>query len=137
MGYRREPKIYRLQFADDEFNGLEVMVRSLPVGEFLALARLQVAIDQENPDVEVIEKLFRTFQSKLIGWNLEDDDGAKVPATMAGLYSQDLDFVLQIITAWVNAMGGVSPDLGKGSTSGESSLVGAIPTEALSPSLQS
>jgi hypothetical protein len=137
MGYRREPKMYRLQFEDPEFDGLEVMVRSLPVGEFLALGRLQGAIDKDDPDINEVEKLFKVFADKLVGWNLEDQAGTKVAANLNGLKSQDLDFVLAIIGAWVNAMGGVSPELGKGSTSGANSLVAGIPTEALSPSLQS
>lgn len=137
MGYRREPRIYKLQFEDAEFDGLEVMVRSLPVGEFLSLARLQTALDQENPDLDAVEKLFKIFQDKLIGWNLENEDGSKVPPTMAGIQSQDLDFVLQIISSWANAMGGVSPELGKGSTSGATFPEVDIPTEALSASLPS
>lgn len=136
VGYRREPRIYKLQFADPEFEGLEVMVRSLPVGEFLSLARLQTALDGDNPDLDAVEKLFKIFQDKLIAWNLEDDEG-KVPTTMAGIKSQDLDFVLQIIGAWANAMGGVSPELGKGSTSGETFPEVDVPTEALLESLPS
>lgn len=137
MGYRRSPKVYRLQFADEEFAGLEVMVRSMPVGEFLALARLQSTLDQDNPDPGEIEQLFKTFQSKLIGWNLEDERGEKMPATVQSLYAQDLEFVLAMIGAWVEAMGGVSSDLGKDSTSGETFPEVDVPTVPLSASLPS
>lgn len=132
-GYRHKPKIYRLQFADEEFDGLEVVVRSLPVGEFMSLIRLQNKLDED--DTESVEELFKIFTDKLIGWNLEDEEGTKVPRTLAGLMSLDLSFVLQIVGAWIEAMGGVDKDLGKDSTSGGTFLEAAIPTEALSGSL--
>lgn len=138
MGYRRERRLFNLKFEDPEYAGLEVLIRTLPVGEFLGLARLQASLDTENPDISAVEKLFKVFLDKLIRWNVEDpDSGEPVPTTMAGLQTLELDFVLVIIGAWVNGMAGVSPSLGKDSPSGGTFPEVDVPTEAWSGSLPS
>lgn len=138
MGYRRQPKVYRLTFTgDEEYDGLEVMVRGLPVGEFLSLAKRLSSMDEKDPDMDEIERVFAVFADKLIGWNLEDAAGVKVPANLHGVKAQDLDFAMVLIKAWVDNMGGVDPELGKGSNSGGTFPEVDIPTEALSGSLVS
>lgn len=135
MGYRRERRLFNLKFEDPEYAGLEVLIRTLPVGEFLGLAKLQNALDESNPDFSAVEKLFKVFLEKLIRWNVEDpDSGEPVPATMAGLNTLELDFVLAIIGAWINSMAGVSPSLGKDSPSGVTFPEVDVPTEAWSGS---
>lgn len=138
MGYRRERRLFNLKFEDPEYAGLEVLIRTLPVGEFLGLAKLQAALSADDTDVAAVEKLFRVFLDKLIRWNVEDPDtGEPVPTTMAGLQTLELDFVLVIIGAWISGMAGVSPSLGKDSPSGGTFPEVDVPTEAWSGSLQS
>lgn len=80
-GYRRESPLYKLTFEDEQFDGLEVMAKSLPLGEFFALQRLQVAAD--NNDVTAAEQVVRKMSGVIVSWNLEDDDGKAVPAEFA------------------------------------------------------
>lgn len=144
-GYRREAKVYKLNFSDPDMDGLVVMARSISTGRLMKLMRLAVRFSEERggtkrefteDDLEAIEGLLSGFAKALDSWNLEDDDGP-VPATLEGLQDQEFDFSLAIVMAWLNAVGGVSAELGKGSTSGPSFPEVSIPTELLSPSLTS
>jgi hypothetical protein len=120
VGYKRS-KIFRLVFADEEFEGLEIRAKSVPVGEFLKITELMELDDSADFGVEDMEKitdLFQSFATALVSWNLEDDNDKPIPATLEGLHSQDLDFVLEIIKAWMSAVSSVPKSLGKDSVSG-------------------
>jgi hypothetical protein len=131
MGYKREPTIYKLKFEDPEFEGLEIRTKSVPLGVFLDMEEL---ISRERPDRETVDKLFRHFAGILVGWNLEDENDIPVPATVEGLYSQDLRFVRVVIDAWREAMVDVPAPLAQASDDGELSPEASIPMEPLSPS---
>jgi hypothetical protein len=137
MGYRHKPAIYRLQLHDEEFEGLEIVMRSIPLGELLGLMQIQDGLDSDNPDVREVEQMIKLFAGKLIGWNLEDEEGTKIPANFTGVKTLDIGFFLTLVGAWVQAMSGVPKELGKGSQSGGTFPEVDVPTEALSPSLQS
>ena len=125
-GYRREKPLYKLTFADDEFDGLEVVAKSLPLGEFFELQRLQ---EKANTDPDVAEQVIGRLADVLTGWNLEDDDGQPVPCTFEGIKQQDLPFVLAIFQAWMEAVASV-PNRSRGnSNDGETSLELSIPME--------
>lgn len=134
MGYRRKPKVYNLKFQGEEFEGLEVRAKSVDVGRFITLNRLITGGKPDAEDVDSVTTLFEGFAEALLSWNLEDDDGKPVPATLEGLWLQDVDFGLEIIFAWVNAIGAVSAPLGNGSSGGGKSPEALIPMEELSPS---
>lgn len=137
MGYKRT-KTYRLVFEDPEFEGLEVRAKSVPTGSFLKITELMDLGGSEgftSDDMDKIRDLFGTFAGALIDWNLEDDDDQPVPATLDGLLSQDLDFVLQIIKAWMEAVTTPPESLGKGSPSGVQFPEGSIPMAVPSPDL--
>lgn len=135
MGYKREPTIYKLKFEDPEFEGLEIRTKSVPLGVFLDMEEL---IAQERLDRESLDKLFEHFAGVLVGWNLEDQDDNPVPATIGGLYSQDLVFVRAIIDAWRDAMTDLPAPLAPPSEDGEPSPEASIPMEEVSsPSLAS
>lgn len=138
-GYVRQRKVYRLRFADEDMAGLVVQARSAPVGQFLGLAKLAELKggDFKSEDAAKIDELFRGFAACLVDWNLEDEDGTPVPATLEGIYTQETDFVLQIIFAWIEAIAGVSVPLGPRSSDGGRSLEGSMPMETLSPNHQS
>lgn len=145
-GYKREAKVYKLNFSDPDMDGLVVMARSISTGRLMKLMRLAVRFNEDNggtkrdfteDDLEAIEGLLSGFAKALDSWNLLDDDDRPVPATLEGLQDQEFDFSLAIVMAWLNAVGGVSKDLGKDSTSGPSFPEVSIPTELLSPSLTS
>jgi hypothetical protein len=129
-GYKRKSKNYVLAFEDPEMDGLEVKVKSLSVGkvrEFLAKSRAN--------EVDV-DGTFDDFEKALLSWNLLDDDDQPVPTNREGIDGQDVDFIMAIVTAWMETITGV-PDadpLGGRSNSGEPSLVASLPMVPLSAS---
>jgi len=58
------------------------------------------------------------FARKLHSWNVLDDDGSPVPASLEGLLTMELDFVVAVITAYGQAMTQAPPPLPAGSPSG-------------------
>lgn len=142
MGYVWKGKTYRLVFADDEFEGLEVVARSASVGAYRRIADLATREFHHPPtedDLAEIDNLFDEFAKVLVSWNLEDedDDGKRtpVPATLAGMHSQDLTLIRQIIWSWMEAVAGISAPLDQPSDGGEQSVEESLPMEVLSPSL--
>lgn len=128
MGFQRKRKIYKLDFSDTEYDGLEVKVSGLTTGEYLDIIGLSVT--EEDGSAET-DGMLQMFARHLMYWNLEDD-GEPVPATYEGIKSNDLAMNLFIVNAWTNAIGDVPKSAGKESPNGESSLVASIPTETLS-----
>jgi hypothetical protein len=141
VGFKAKHKTYKLIFEDEEFEGLEVLARSLPLGSFMdtigAMPTPAEALDPSRLTAEqrgAVGDMFAEFARALVSWNLEDDDGEPVPATLDGLQAQDIDFVMRIITAWMDALGGIPAPLAGRSTAGVPSLAGSIPMEPLSAS---
>lgn len=139
MGYRRQKTVHKLVFDDTQGDlaGLEVRLHSLSVGALLDLSQLADGARSQQQDAE---RLFTEFANSLISWNLEDevpdDTGVgvrPVPATLDGVRSCDLDFVLRLVDAWMTAVAGVPAPLVGGSTSGGPSPEPSIPMVPLSP----
>jgi hypothetical protein len=132
MGYKRPVKTYNLIFEDEEFNGLEVQTRSLPLGQFMNVMNLADAANGQgsaNDTLKAVGDLFENFATALISWNLENEDGSPVPADIDGIKSQDMEFILAIVRAWLEAVSSVNAPLGEGSTGGGTSQVPSIPME--------
>src|SRR5215510_14389149 len=111
--------------------GLEVRARSITTGKLLALSRLRAP----TLTAEDVEELFMALADALVDWNLEDENGNPVPATVEGLYAQDLDFAQRIVWAWIDAVSGVDAPLEPSSPSGGPFPEASIPMEPLSVSL--
>jgi hypothetical protein len=149
MGFRKQEKVYVLQF-DGELEGLEVRMRGASAGEL-------IKIDGMKYNAEALNDLFLFAGSKLISWNLEEEDGTPITfepqkvdveedgvsttrletdgeAKARVLFAQDLDFILDILTAWKNAIMGVSDPLERNSRDGERFPEESIPMETLSSS---
>jgi hypothetical protein len=139
-GYKRPPKVYKLKFADDdEFAGLEVRAKSVPLGKFLDLTKL-VELQGGNigpEELDQIREMFSGFADALVSWNLLDEQDQPVPATLDGLMTQDFDFVLPVIIAWMEAVAGVAAPLKTASSSGTTTLEASLPMAPLSPSPES
>lgn len=130
MGYVRQKKIYKLVFADEEYNGLEVRTTGVPLGKFLEMSELaNQAKESPGQANDSAKSLIENFATALVDWNLENEDGSPVPATADGLYQQDFDFVLSLISAWMEAIAQVPGPLGQTSNSGEQSLEASLPME--------
>lgn len=131
MGYKRERRTYNITLEDEP--GLEIKLRSVSTGKYLELSRLTNNDDSTEAD----EKMVEEFSKALISWNLDDEDGIAVPATLEGVSSQDFDFTLTLIMAWMEAIAGTNPPLKENSPSGEQSLEAGIPMETRLPNLAS
>lgn len=130
MGYKRNPKVYRLKF-EDEYDGLEVMVRSLSMGQLISWK----TGDRER---DVTEEMVELLAERIVSWNLEDEDGTPVPPTLEAIKAEDNDLVFAIINHWTDAVRGVDAPLPESSPAGEPSPeASAIPMVPLSESLAS
>lgn len=134
MGFKREPKLYRLKFEDPSMAGLEVDAKSLSTGALLEVTELAGAVKNmkaDEVDPAALRKLFEVFAAALVKWNLEDEDDRPVPATYEGVVSQELNFVLAVIMAWIGAIASVDIPLPAGSSSGGTSPEASLPMEPL------
>lgn len=155
MGFERS-RIFVLEFEDEELKGLEVRVKPASAGALMSALELVDMVERPNhstKDLMEIDRLFRIFGgcppdcgwthddqggnhfvNRIVSWNLMQD-GQEVPANYLGLMSEDLEFVVAMIYAWIDAQVGTPGELGKGSKSGGPSGEDSIPMELLSPVL--
>jgi hypothetical protein len=141
-GFKRKPKIYRLDFTDTALDGLTVRAHSAPIGLFMQLGTLADELEgsDDNTDtgmtamLRTIQELVDLFAQVLVSWDLVDDDDQPVPATAAGLLTLDVEELMFIITAWQNAVAAVAPPLPDASNAGSPSLAVSMPMEPLSAS---
>jgi hypothetical protein len=133
MGYTVVRTVYKLAFEDHP--GMVVRAKGASVEGFTETIGLSSAVqdmDTENlkagdaeKTVKAISDLFRRFADVLLDWNLEEEDGSAIPATVAGLQSLEFPFALEIIMAWVNTVSDVPAPLANSSTPGEMQGVAA------------
>lgn len=141
MGYKRKRTVYKLVF-DGELEGLEVCTYAPPLKILKTAVAMssfggQSTSELDAREFEQINAFFEDFAEYLVSWNLEDDDGLPVPATVEGLQAQDLPFVMEILEGWLDTVADVDAPLGQPSSSGRPPLEGSLPMEPLSPSLPS
>lgn len=132
-GYRHKKKRINLTFEPGhEYEGLEVTLRSLTLGEWLEISGIG------EVDSAAVDAQLHRFAESLISWNLEDEDtGAPIPTTPEAVYAQDRDLILALATAWMDAIAGVADPLDPSSTDGQPSLEASLPMAPLSESLAS
>jgi hypothetical protein len=120
--YKRTKTLYELTFADEEMKGLIVVMKALSVDGLLQVSKMAASIgDKDEPDLDQVAEMFGVFARHLVSWNLEDDLG-DVPPDYEGVTAQELPFVLKIINAWMEKVGGgVDPTSLPGSNGGATS----------------
>lgn len=133
MGYKPKRKIYNLNFEGTEYEGLAVSIRGLNTGQYMDMVTAKAEVEAGGET----NNLLTIMASRLVSWNVEDDDDLPVPPTLDGIKTQDLDLNLSIVNAWTTAMAGVPAPLEQPSSDGGSSLEASIPMDVLSPSLAS
>lgn len=101
MGYEFPSTVYALRFADGRLAGLEVYVRSGSVEQVEAIAEIDEG--DRRPDNEKFAATYRAFAASLVRWNLERD-GQPVPATLEALRKQDVELIVLLVDAWLDAM---------------------------------
>lgn len=115
-GYRKIPRIYTLKF-DKEFEGLEVRLKSIKIGEMRRMLRL-IDSDEDNT-TEVLDGMVALISKGLVSWNLLEEDGSPTPATAEEVDELDFDLLKTILDEWLDQVSGPGEDLGKDSLSGE------------------
>lgn len=141
MGWKPPTKIYRIEPGGD-YEGLQVRIKSVPIGQYMALTDLAEDIDAETGTAATsgklgnVFKLFEAMADALVSWNIDDEYDNPLPATLDGLQSLDFDLALYLIGEWIGAMGGVSDPLGKRQSDSElSSVPDSLDLEAASQPL--
>lgn len=115
-GFILNRRMFRLTF-EGELDGLVVVCRSASVVVYQEIAELADR-DFANPpnagDRAALAGLYAGFASILAGWNLREpaDDApdaamVPVPATLAGVKSQEPGFINTLVTAWLDAVASV------------------------------
>lgn len=142
MGFVPKKKIYKITFEDGDLDGLEVRATSASLGQFMEITELadlaDAGVATMSPDqVRKVGQLYESFAECLVSWNIETEGGSPVPATVAGLHSQDFGLVNEILKEWMSAVAGASAPKEQPSNDGELSAVASIPTEIGLPSLAS
>src|SRR5260370_38444947 len=109
--YQPKRKLYQLRFEDHP--GFEVTMGGLSIEGFMSLARQAAGMQgldlaaMKGPELEQalesVDGLFTRFAKSLKAWNL-DDDGQPGPETADGVRGQELDFILEITMAWMDAI---------------------------------
>jgi hypothetical protein len=144
-GFKPKRTLYRLDFTGTDLEGLEVTARGSSMAELLEVLEGADGIESlkeldEKQDAGKVAAAMREmvapFARKLHGWNLLDDDDQPVPASLDGLLTQELDFVVAVITAYGQAMTAAPPPLPASSASGGISAEAGIP-EAMAELSQS
>lgn len=128
MGFRPEPTIYKLTFEGTALDGLTVRASACTVAEYTEMIRINTT--QQSPiDISQIktpediarvteeiqrrssdlirnnDRMLQLFANHLVSWDLEDPiDGSAVPATRAGIDSQERPLINQLIQAWQVAL---------------------------------
>lgn len=128
MGYKPKRKTFKLDFAGTDYEGLQVTIRGLTTGQYMDLFEAKAEAEAGGET----NNLLTIMASRLVSWNVEDDDDMPVAATLDGIKTQDLDLNLAIVNAWTTAMAGVPAPLEQPSTGGTPSPEASIPMEALS-----
>lgn len=107
MGFRRQQLVATLAWREGELAGLEVICRPPSGGDLVdaaALAGVDVdAISRRAwrpEDIAVVRQVIDGFGAALVSWNLEDQDGVPVPATVEAFRAQDLHLIFEVLAAW-------------------------------------
>jgi hypothetical protein len=128
-GYRKVPTIYTLKF-DEPFEGLEVRLKSIKIGEMRRMLRLIDSDDDNTTDV--LDNMVALIAKGIVSWNLLEEDGVTpVGTTLEDIDELDFDLLKVILDDWLDQVSGPSDDLGKDSPNGEKSQALSLTMEAL------
>lgn len=154
MGFKEKRRTFVLTFPEDsDYAGLEVRAKSISFGQLMGVLDLARLGDGGKKfgveDIQDIDKMIRMFASRLVSWNLEDEDGhpaslepqdidgrreTPAEARYRALMDRDMDMVMDMVLAWLDGMVGTPGPLDGTSHSGGPSEEVSIPMEPLSAS---
>lgn len=133
MGYKVKHKVDTVELGGD-FEGIKVKVRSGSMDSVIGLMSLSSGLDPKNLDPAVVDDLYNRFAELLTWWNLEDEDGKKIPTTRQALGNLDFEMSIAMVLAWMENVVGVPGPLGNASGGGTPSGALPLPMEPLSAS---
>lgn len=119
----RKKRVERVTITKGELAGLVVETRTVSLGAW----REMMTGSAGETEAGQADRLINAFAAVLVSWDLTDEDGSPVPATLAELNTLDVKDALMMIREWMDALLDVPDDLGKESPNGSPSLAGSIP----------
>ena len=129
MGFKRP--VYELTF-DGPLAGLEVRTKGATVGEMVELRSLaETAQLLSTEDASERDRMIEIIGSKLISWNLTDDQDEPVPCTAEQLVKEDWTITISIVRGWLNMGVSVGRPLAPPSDGGQPSEAPSMPMETL------
>lgn len=128
MGYKKVPVIHTLEF-DGEREGLVVRMKSLKIGDMRKIVKAME--DDDTDTAALLDVMVQHVAKGLVSWNMEDEDGSPIPATMDEVDQLDFDDLRDIMDKWLEKVSGPGPELGKDSNSGASFPGQPLTMEAL------
>ncbi len=137
MGVRVGARTFTLDLPDrEEYADVKVITKGLTVGEALEFAEfidgLRIAPVMTVEEIKRRDTSYALFATRVVEWNLQDAEGAPLPATLEGMWALDWTWGRDFLRAWVMATTEVAGPLGRPSTDGTQSEVVSIPMEPLS-----
>lgn len=100
---------FSLEFAGTDAEGAVVKMRSASIATIIELT--------EGEDLTAVEEI-EIMARHLIEWNLEDADGAPLPATAAGVLQLEVPFKSLILAEWMKATRGITAPFDRRSDDG-------------------
>jgi len=123
MSYKRKVNTTTIKVEGEDYEGLEIVVKSLTIKDFrtlLPLVKKAESFDDDHMDLDLLDSLLtemgEAILSFVISWNMEDDNG---PVPVSEIVNEELPLLMAVFGGLTQSMSGVSPELGKDSTSGE------------------
>ena len=104
MGYKRERRVYVMEFTDPQYEGLEIKVRSIPIRELTHLMTLDPEAEDATVRGSSIDKLMSAFAEALVSWNMTDENDQPLPTTLEYIESEDVDFIMACIGQWMQVV---------------------------------
>lgn len=120
MGYK-VGRTFSLEFEGTDLHGAVVKIRSQSIGVLKELISEECTVDRE---MEILAE-------HLLSWNLETEDGAEIPATVAGVEMLEVAAKNLILREWRHASTGLTAPLDRRSSDGEKSEEPEIMMETL------
>lgn len=138
MGFQRKRKLYPLDFAGTDLEGLTMIMLGLSVEEYLDLTSLQDTVKASTSEqVQKMRELFDKVAGKIHEWDLVDEAGNEIEPSGAELLSWDFGDAMAAVDAWMTAVGDVADPLERKSSDGNKWVGPPIPMDIPSPNLPS
>ncbi len=119
MGY--QARTYKLVWPDGHtLHGLEIRMRGMSLAELDTLSAFEAQGKEVSTGSRVAEMraMAQLFSSRLISWNLQDENGQDVGTSIDDILKADLGVVMSAIGAWQKEVTRVPDPLPQSSSDG-------------------